>query len=263
MVVAERLSRILLLGAEEKRGFVVHNISLVKLCFIEHTINMLISSMPCERQTLLKCNQSMLLFETLGISMCDSFRQDTVVTGEETWEDMNSVAGVRIDRCMRMCKLKMSKIPDPIIKMSMTPSEFRAPCMGMQSTGGDMLVLRSLFPSASQEDVSFCSKMQSCVSCHPLPLQVQALQRESLWELHSSCYKRIYSAHHLTFCLLCSINERGVRCKARMCCTTGEMRCDSCPPGTIISVNMLGVFLKICNTSYYMCPCCTKIQVWR
>ena len=28
-------------------------------------------------------------------------------------------------------------------------------------------------------------------------------------------------------------------------------------------VNMLGIFLVVCNTSYYMCPCCTKIVVWR
>lgn len=41
------------------------------------------------------------------------FRQDTLITGEESWEDMESMASSRLDRCMRMCKLKMSKTPDP------------------------------------------------------------------------------------------------------------------------------------------------------
>lgn len=54
-----------------------------------------------------------------------------------------------------------------------------------------------------------------------------------------------------------------MRSKTRMCSITGEISCDSCPPGTVISINMLGIILKICSTSYYMCPCCTKIQVWR
>lgn len=49
----------------------------------------------------------------------------------------------------------------------------------------------------------------------------------------------------------------------RLSSVTGVLSCDSCPKGSVVKVNMLGVILNICNTSYYMCPCCTKVQVWR
>lgn len=43
---------------------------------------------------------------------------------------------------------------------------------------------------------------------------------------------------------------------------TGDLTCDSCPPGTVVTINMVGVFLKVCSTSYYTCPGCTRMRVW-
>lgn len=128
---------------------------------------------------------------------------------------------------------------------------------------GDALSLKQLYPQSSPSQISFACKVHSSIQCHPLPSAVRRMQGEALWQMHSSCYRKHYSAHNITFCLLCAMNERGVRNKMRMSITTGETSCDSCPKGTVVTVNMLGVILKICNTSYYMCPCCTKIQVWR
>jgi hypothetical protein len=83
--MTERLGGLLLADFDTKLKFVLENISLVKLCFIEHTINLLVKFMPCERDLLASRNPQMELFETLAVSMCDSFRQDMVVTGDELW----------------------------------------------------------------------------------------------------------------------------------------------------------------------------------
>lgn len=48
-----------------------------------------------------------------------------------------------------------------------------------------------------------------------------------------------------------------------MDCATGELQCDACQaPGTVVRVDMLGTFLFVCSTAYYLCPCCTHLRVW-
>jgi len=32
--------------------------------------------------------------------------------------------------------------------------------------------------------------------------------------------------------------------------------------GTVVTVNMLGVVLRVCGSYFYMCPCCTGIRIW-
>jgi hypothetical protein len=125
------------------------------------------------------------------------------------------------------------------------------------------LALKQLYPKSSSMEVSFSCKIHTSIQCHPLPVEVRNIQEEALWQIHSGCYRKLYSAHNLTFCSLCAMNERGIRSKLRLSSFTGDLSCDSCPKGSVVKVNMLGVILNICNTSYYMCPCCTKVQVWR
>lgn len=263
MNISERLGALLLMEDREKRAFVVQNVSLLKICFIEHTVNMLQAYLPCERALFLSSSPTMSLFESLAVTMCDGFRQETVVTGLESWEDMDRFASIRIDRCMRMCRLKMTKTPDPVVKHNVPPAAFCRSAFDMLGTMGDASAAKILYPAAPPDEISFACKLQKCISCHPLPLQVCSLQQEALVQLHSSCYRRFYAAHNLHFCTMCAMNGRGLRSKLRMCITTGSLQCDACPPGTVLSVNMLGCILKVCNTSYYICPCCTKLQVWR
>lgn len=37
---------------------------------------------------------------------------------------------------------------------------------------------------------------------------------------------------------------------------------ETIPAGTILSVDMMGILLVVCNTSYYLCPCCLKLCIW-
>ena len=54
---------------------------------------------------------------------------------------MNAAAVIKLERCMRVCKLKMTKITDPSIKTSLPPNgRFRADMLDMLSTYGDMQV---------------------------------------------------------------------------------------------------------------------------
>lgn len=74
VMITERMGVLLRSSCSEKRDFIRDHMALVKLCFIEHTINMLDKFMPCERDLLISTNDCMELFESLVVSMCDSFR---------------------------------------------------------------------------------------------------------------------------------------------------------------------------------------------
>jgi hypothetical protein len=104
---------------------------------------------------------------------------------------MDSVASARLDRCMRICKLKMTRVPDPMVRMSAaatTPGAFWAGALGMPSTHGDLGALRAVYaamlkknlvPKASQQhQLSFAALLHGALYCRPLPQQARALQEE-------------------------------------------------------------------------------------
>lgn len=55
---------------------------------------------------------------------------------------------------------------------------------------------------------------------------------------------------------------QGFNSKLRICCLTNKVSCITCPPDTVVSINMVGILLKICSTYYYLCPCCMAMRVW-
>ena len=73
---------------------------------------------------------------------------------------------------------------------------------------------------------------------------------------------RLRAAQEISFCSVCAINGKGFSSKLRVCCLTRRMSCISCPAGTVVTINMVGVLLKICSMYYYLCPSCTGMKVW-
>lgn len=206
--LAGRLWDLLMSTAEEKRAFVESHVSLVKICFVEHVVNLLREISPCESDLLLSKIPAMSVFEGLVVSMCDGFRQDILVTGEEDWTELDSVASSKIDRCMRICRLKMAKTPDPICRVCINPQDFTPRALEMVSTYGDTFACSRVYPSRPEKEVSIACKIQTCISCLPLPSRLKEIQYEALEHLHGGCFRKLYSAHNLTLCILCAINGK-------------------------------------------------------
>lgn len=74
--VACRLRDLLLSSTDEKLAFLCNHVSLVKLCMIEHTVNMLAEFLPCERKILAPMMPGTAPFEPIVVSTCDAFRQE-------------------------------------------------------------------------------------------------------------------------------------------------------------------------------------------
>ena len=123
--MTRRLSEVSCLSVDEQKCFLARFPSLVRLCFMEYSLNALRDWLPCERELLLRVCPPMGTYCNIAVSMCDIFRQEAVVTGRESWEDLDRAALVSIERCIRVCKFKMIKPVEAVIKcVHLAPAQF-------------------------------------------------------------------------------------------------------------------------------------------
>lgn len=338
VVVMSRLMHLSSLPTDQKVEFLMQHPALVRLCFMEYSLNALMDWLPCERQLFCSICPPMKVYSSVAVAVCDVFRQDHLTTGSEDWAALNRAALSSIDRCIRVCKFKALKTSEisfkfqhvdagtfhrgaldlPLLQIlgddaaaSAAPLSSEAPPGAPQggkkaASGTAATKKRGRAPSASSSSTQHqqqeqhqaspnhpeetqklllplvealaaahalpcsdaeallrsCQTVQRSLRVYPLPVSVAWAQQGTLIELHSACSARMAAARRLSFCAVCAINGRGFQCKLRMCCLDGALSCITCPPGTVVTVDMLGVLLKVGCSSFYMCPCCTGLRVW-
>lgn len=374
VVVMARLMHLSSLTTDKKVEFLMQYPALVRLCFMEYSLNALMDWLPCERELFCSICPPMKVYSSVAVAVCDVFRQDHLTTGSEDWAALNRAALSSIDRCIRVCKFKALKTSEISFKLQhVDPATFhcgaldmplvhilgddederggggerveeeratktkkqasgtllltkrrgRGPAATTTTTtttlgppsfssspsccakrGGDALsssskaeeeqqhhrsvLLRGLVDALAASSSSSsssaaavphhgagrsdddgeglllrsCQTLQRSLRVYPLPVSVAWAQQSTLVGLHSACTARMVAARKLSFCAVCAMNGRGFQCKLRMCCLDGTLSCITCPPGTVVTVDMLGVLLKVGCSSFYMCPCCTGLRVW-
>jgi hypothetical protein len=259
--LVHRLSMLLTSNFKQQLDFLNTYPSLVKICFMEYTMNMFRDFMPCERKLIL-APEMLHLYETMGLLMCDNFRQDALVTGHETWESMDSLAEINIEKCMRICKFKMLRITEPKIKRSLNCKLFDPSILQFRYIHNYTPNLKELYQSSNETVTDYAIAVHENLMCFPLPSWVYKQQIQMMSKLHGACSYRYRAVQYTHICCVCAINNKLNASKMRMCSITGEVNCVTCPRGTVLKINMMGIVLKICNTSYYMCPICTNFTIW-
>jgi ferredoxin len=114
--MAKRLMHLSTMPSELQTQFLLDHPALVRICFMEYSLNMLLEWLPCERELFCRTCPTMSHYFNVAISMCDTFRQEAVTHGTEDWQFINRVACINIERCIRVCKFKHVRIPDPIVR---------------------------------------------------------------------------------------------------------------------------------------------------
>lgn len=293
------------MSSVEQLQFMQAHPSLMRICFMEYSINAMMDWLPCERALLLahpqslsslaatsssspfppfssavtsvasgqyqhmmtmrkQQQQAMQTYSNIAVAMCDIFRQDAIITGQESWQLLNGMAAISIERCIRVCKFKLFKAPEPIVKgPHLNPELFdEAGIMmsGMLQPNSMDLAMR-LFGDDRQKAAT-CMLVHSNLKVFPLPECVAIQQMESADRMYSACSARLRAVQRMSFCSVCAINGKGFSSKLRICCITGKVSCIVCPPGTVVTINMIGTLLKIGSVYYYLCPCCINLKVW-
>ena len=88
VALQRRLNDMLAAGANVQLEFITTHFNLMKLCFMEYTVNVLLDFMPCERD-LLFCTPAMTLYQSVCPTSCDAFRTECLMTGLEPWKSMD------------------------------------------------------------------------------------------------------------------------------------------------------------------------------
>lgn len=262
VAIARRMHALMTSGVTAQIEFLKAYPQLVKLCFMEYCINVLVDFLPCERK-LLCSHQCMRVFQTVCPTTCDAFRTDHLESGLEHWDVLDRHAGVCIDRCLRMCKFKMFKTQDRVSKVLVSAAAFLPECLDAKCAFGHRQLLQITAPSMLGDDSLHCAEaIQRHLTVRALPLQVLYMQREAVGRLYGSCSSRVYAACNVRLCIFCALSGKGVRTPMRICVETRALRCTTCPNGSIVTINMLGVMLRICNSSYSLCPHCASMRIW-
>lgn len=263
VALACRLHGLLTAGPAEQLAFLHGNRNLVRLCFMEYTVNVLSDYMPSERVFLTEDKAAMQQFQTVCPTLCDAFRAEHLGTGAEPWQGLDACALVCIERCLRICKCKIQG-GRAHVKGAATPLPlFDAQWSALPCTYGNYDLLRSVCCPDIQDHVVRCaSRIQGVVSVHRLPLDILRQQRECVARTHGSCSTRAYAACNIHLCVHCCVKARAFRPELRQCTETGRLCCIHCPENTVVRVSMLGVMLRIAQCSFYMCPFCAEIRAW-
>lgn len=219
-------------------------------------------------------------------------RQDAISTGREEWAALNRAAASCIERCIRVCKFKLQRTAEQVPRMvHINPLQFDRQALNLPhlpcavSTARHILNIASqppvpadmlqqlvgalASPKAAGDDsrcpallMSSCRQVHESFSVQLLPDVVRLHQRESLEAMNGACDSMLEAGERISFCLVCAINGRGFQSKLRMCSISGELACITCPPGTVVTVNVVGTVLRLNGVPFYMCPCCTGLRVW-
>ena len=261
--IAMRIRQLICASKQQQMDFLASYPYLVKLCFMEYVMNLLEECMPIEMELLLGM-PSMKLYQSVCQTTCDSFRSEVIATGLEDWEHLDNAACLFIDRCIRMCKFKMYRTMEPVCRVYETTLTFRKQALDMPSSYGCIPLMQLLGTHDGNEDVLLsASRLQTMLVAYNLPLAITKMQIQILGDMYGSCCKMSFAACHSYICCVCAISGKGINTSLRFCSETGSISCVCGAEGSILVVNMIGVLLKVCNTSYYMCPCCTNIRVWK
>lgn len=263
VTILRRLMDLMSMDTAGMFAFIVEHESLVKICFMEYCLNFITDFMPSEYRIIFDGSKQMDTYRSACVTTCDTFRVEALVTGAEAWKEIDALACSHIDRCLRVCKFKMVRITPLVTRVSLQSSLFNASMLDRRFMYGDIASLRTMYPNESHAFNTMTSVFQNNVLCNLVPQNVRCMQQLSLHALYSSCCQRKKCAGLFYFCITCAVSGKGVaNTKMRSCSRTGQLDCVTCPRGSVLCVNMVGVMLTICSTRYYMCPCCTRVRTW-
>ena len=255
--------------------------NLITLAYMEYCAHVTSSYMPAEFDILSKEQGISSFFKTCSL-ICDSFRQDTIVTGEEPWIAMDAACAPVVERHMRACKNRSrdkSNHHNLCLKIAAEQSKF-------------YLSLPYVYPYAVHyEDSAHCIMagemkflvspcnplgvylehavaIQRLICAHPLPSNLQSVQMRSFARKAAVCERSALKGSQMHLCIPCllkgpsSLKPNVMRGMCKLDVQSGNYMCSYCSNSEIVCLHTLGKVVCIRNHRYYYAPCCNAVQLY-
>lgn len=273
---------------QEQARFLYNHLNLLKLSMMEYVWYSCNTFLVAEKDIV--CGtQGMQTFFDICPNVADTFRQETlqdtlqdsllssdegIDNGDWTWERMDEVASVCVDRCVRTCKFRSGRhtpCKEITVKWKRVTEDMEylfdaAKEMNPVNIYGLLWkVYHHSYPDLTVEDFNMIDHLHSRCRVYPLPCNLTAMQCSALLKRYSSDHFQMDNMMKIHICMKCcnKLNGFTVSSKLRLCMQSNQLRCASCGlQNSIISVNMLGKILVIQGVSYILCPCCGTFKRW-
>jgi hypothetical protein len=235
------------------------------------------------------------LFTTCAL-LCDTFRQEVLVTGEEDWSLLEAYCAPIVDRHTRACKsrslllackprqqelfqaVKLCRasvhhlptlpiitpyaihLDDPTHKIMGSEMQF----LGLLDRLGD--TMNESKPFKYEQAVA----LQRAIHIKPLPQNLTDIQIAALSVHMRKCERSAISGSVLYACMQCimggqqAINRKGkvfpTRGQCKLDFDTDSLICSVCHGHSIISISAVGRIISLKNNQFYLAPCCCTVQ---
>ena len=224
---------------DQQLRFMQQHPALMRICFMEYTINAMEDWLPCERVLLFSDlkntpahSAAMTTYSNIAVAMCDIFRQvgiyhqllfefescffevelfvqDAIITGTESWHSLNALAAIGIERCVRVCKFKLFRVPEPMVRgPHLQPENFLPRCMDGRMFAPSSMDLAMHLCGGDRDSASQILSVHSNLQVFALPVCVAEKQLDSMDRIHSGCSAKLRACQRITFCSVCAINGK-------------------------------------------------------
>jgi hypothetical protein len=273
--------------------FCKSNPHLITLAYMEYCAYVIPCYMPAEHEVLCKEQGMQSFFQTCSL-ICDSFRQDSVLTGEENWKSLDDICVALVERHARTCKNRSktkSSTAGLCLKISADHSNFymSLPFVYPYAVhhedssncimAGEMKFL--VDPDESTRGNNFRDEsaldmpnlehavaIQRIVNAQYLPKNLFHVQMKSFARKTAVCERSALSGSKLYLCIPCILRgpntlKPGVmRGMCKLDVQSGTYMCSYCSNPEIVHMNTLGKVVCIRNHRFYYAPCCNSVQLY-
>ena len=251
--------------------FFKHHLALLRISLIEYVIFFMRENMHIERRVFERIfsvhDRSALQFDEM-LHLINNFRIQAYDGPVLDTLRLNEKAMLMLERCNRMCTCK--KNPTSIFDQTQVSSA--------QMLAADLhahfdiafhepyarsrLLLHAMHSDVSFSNTACIAQIQRSVSIHKLPAALYARQLRSLKAMYDRHSLKAIYATRCSVCLFCGLKHGMLDDKMRIQ-DNGAVYCSGCDSSQyVISVNTLGMLLKIRGVLLFWCPCCCIVHRW-
>lgn len=259
-------------------GFCARHPMLMALAFMEYCSHVVPAYMPAEEEVLAGEPGIAGLFQGCGL-VCDNFRQEVLVTGEEPWQAMDAYCAPHVERHLRACRSKGARPRGADAKVPGAQFCLEVPRVvpydaHLEDPTHRLMGAEMAFLGVGGGRHEHTAAMQRLISTSPLPGNLRDLQLRALARRAGACERSAVSLATLHVCVACVLSgqsglvhsdrkkEPRARGECRLDVETGRLLCASCQGDCVVSVSALGRIVALRQCRYYYAPCCGAVRLY-
>lgn len=289
-----QIRALLIAAPAEQEKFIMSNINIMRICFMEYFVYMMEHHASVEKQLVQRC----LHYETyvnLCQTTCDHFRQTTLQSDCLDWALLDQAAFRITDKIIRTTRIgtklythvgnvfalrKLSTVWDSAMYSNdlflRVVQESPMCCWNMEPSFLYDSIIRVMLQhdnTVSEQVIHTLVQnteiMHGLVHVRELPTNFAVKQTKVLLKKFEANNQLVYSVCNKTVCLYCvttvkqSMVSNTLINNTRMCMQTSTIICNKCTESKyLVNVNLLGKLLIIERNSFYICPYCIEVHMW-